>query len=47
MFHNVLARRGFSFCNGARLNFEAPALRDTRMAAQEACRVGQKSELSL
>ena len=46
MFHNVLARRGFSFCNRARLNFHF-ALRDMRMAAQEASRVGQKSELSL
>ena len=45
MFYNVLARRGFSFCNRARLNFQAFALRDMRMAAQEACRVGQNSEL--
>ena len=47
MCHNVLARRGFSFCNIARLNFQAFALRDMRMAAEEACRLGQKSELSL
>ena len=46
MFHNVLARRGFSFCTKACLNFQAFALRDMRMAAQEAC-VGQKSELLL
>ena len=47
MFHNVLARRGFSCCNRVRLNFQAFALRDMRMAAQEPCRVGQKSELLL
>ena len=42
MFHNVLARQGFSFCNRARLNFQAFALRDMKMAVQEDCRVGQK-----
>ena len=42
MFHNALARQGFSFCNRARLNFQAFALRDMKMAAQEGCRVGQK-----
>ena len=42
MLHNVLARQGSSFCNGARLNFQAFALRDTKMAAQEGYRVGQK-----
>ena len=42
MFHNVLARQGFSFCNRARLNFQAFALRDMTMAAREGCRVGQK-----
>ena len=42
MFHSVLARQGFSFCYGARLNFQAFALRDMKMAAQEGCRVGQK-----
>ena len=47
MFRNVLARLGFSFCNRARLNFEALALRDMRMAAQEACRVGQKMSYCL
>ena len=41
-FHNVLARQGSSFCNRARLNFWAFALRDTKVAAQERCRVGQK-----
>ena len=34
MFHNVLARQGFSFCNRARLNFQA--------FAKEGCRVDQK-----
>ena len=42
MFHNVLARQGFSFCNGARLNFQAFALRDMKMAAPKGYRVGQK-----
>ena len=32
-FHNVLAREGSSFCNRARLNFQAFALRDTKVAA--------------
>ena len=41
-FGNVLARQGSSFCNRARLNFRAFALRDTKVAAQEGCRVGQK-----
>ena len=35
MFHSVLARQGFSFCNRARLNFQAFALRDMTMAARE------------
>ena len=42
MGHNVLAPQGSSFCNRARLNFQAFALRDMKMAAQEGCRVGQK-----
>ena len=42
MFHIVLARQGFSFCNGACLNFQAFVLRDMTMAAREGCRVGQK-----
>ena len=42
MFHSVLARQGFSFCNRARLNFQAFALRDMTMAAREGCRLGQK-----
>ena len=41
-FHNVLARQGSSFCNRARLNFQAFALRDTKVAAQQGCRVGQR-----
>ena len=41
-FHNVLARQGSSFCNRARLNFQAFALRDTKVAAQKGCCVGQK-----
>ena len=45
MFHNILARQGFSFCNRARLNFQAFALRDMKMEAQEDCRVGQEREL--
>ena len=35
------ARQG-SFCNRARLNFQAFALRDMKMVAQESCRIGQK-----
>ena len=42
MFHNILARQGFSFCNRARLNFQAFALHDMKMAAQKGFRVGQK-----
>ena len=34
-FHNVLARHGSSFCNRARLNFQAFPLRDTKVATQE------------
>ena len=41
-FHNVLARQGSSYCNRARLNFQAFALRDMTMAAREGCRGGQK-----
>ena len=41
-FHKVLARQRSSFCNRARLNFRTFALRDTKVAAQEGCRVGQK-----
>ena len=40
-FYNVLAQQGSSFCNSARLNFQAFALRDTKVAAQESCRIGQ------
>ena len=36
------ARQGSSFCNRARLNFQAFVLRDMKMAAQEGCRVGQQ-----
>ena len=46
-FQNVLARQGSSFCNRARLNFEAFALRDMKMAAQEGCREGQKTSYRL
>ena len=31
-FHNVLARQGSSYCNSARLNFQAFALRDMKIA---------------
>ena len=40
-FHNVLARQGSSFYNRARLNSQAFALRDTKVAAQEGCRISQ------
>ena len=36
------ARQGSSFCNRARLSFQAFALRDMKMAAREGCCVGQK-----
>ena len=42
MGHKVVSPQGSSFCNRARLNFQAFALRDMKMAAQEGCRVGQK-----
>ena len=41
-FHNVLARQGSSNCNRPRLNFQAFALCDMTMTAQESCREGQK-----
>ena len=41
-FRNVLARQGSSYCNRARLNFQAFALRDMTMAARESGRGGQK-----
>ena len=46
-FHNVLAWQGSSFCNRARLNFQAFAFRDMKVAAREGCRVGQKMTHSL
>ena len=36
------ARQGTSFFNKARLNFQAFALREMKMVAQEGCRIGQK-----
>ena len=41
-FHNVLAQQGISYCNIVRLNFQAFALRDLKIATREDCRVGQK-----
>ena len=41
-FHKVLARQGSPFGNRASLNFQAFALCDTEVAAQEDCRVGEK-----
>ena len=41
-FHNILAWQGSSFWNRPRLNFQAFALRDTKVAAQQGCRIGQK-----
>ena len=46
-FHNVLARQGSSYCNRARLNFQAFSLRDMKIATREGCHVGKKDELSL
>ena len=45
-FHYVLSRQGSSFCNRARLIFQAFALRDMKMAAREGCRVGQRMSYS-
>ena len=39
-FHNGLARQGSSYCNGARLNFQAIALRDMKIATRERYPVG-------
>ena len=41
-FHNVFARQSCSYCNRARLNFQAFAFRDLKIATREGCRVGQK-----
>ena len=41
-FHNVLAWQGSSYCNRARLNFQAFVLRDMKIATQEGCHIGQK-----
>ena len=46
MFYNVLARQGFSFCNRARLNFQAFALRDENGGPRRLSR-RSKDELSL
>ena len=40
-FHNILARQS-SYCNWARLKFQAFALRNMKMTAREGCRAGQK-----
>ena len=42
MFHSVLAHQGSTFCNRACSNFQAFALHDIKMAAQEGCHVGQR-----
>ena len=40
-FYNVLPRQGSSFCNRARLSFQAFALRDIiEMPARDGCPVG-------
>ena len=41
-FHNVSARQGSSYCDRARLNLQAFALRHMKMGAREGCRGGQK-----
>ena len=45
-FHNVSARQGF-YCNRARLNFQASALRDMKIATRKGCRVGEKMSYHL
>ena len=42
MFYNALPRQGSSFCNKARLNFQAFALRGMEMAPGKDWHVGQK-----
>ena len=47
-FDNVSARQGFSYCNRARLNFQAFALCDMKIATREGFRVCRsKDESSL
>jgi len=46
-FYNVLARQGRSFCDREGLNFQAFALHDIKMAAQEGCCVDQKMSFRL
>ena len=41
-FHSVSARQGSFSLNRARLNFQAFALRDMKIATRDGCRVGQK-----
>ena len=41
-YHNVSARQGSSYYNRARLNFQAFALRDMKIATREGRCVGQK-----
>ena len=42
MFHSALARQGSSFCNRARLHFQAFAVRDLKVAAWEGYFIGEK-----
>ena len=46
-FHNVSARQGSSCCNRARLNFQAFALRDMKIATREGCLVGKRWVITL
>ena len=46
-FHNVSARQSSSYCNRARLNFQAIALRDMKIETREGCRVGQEMSYHL
>ena len=47
MFHNVSARQGSSHCNRTRLNFQAFALHDMKIATQGGCRVGENMSYHL
>ena len=46
-FYNVLARQGSPYCNRARLNFQAFALRDMTTAARESRRGVKRRVIAL
>ena len=46
-FHNASARQSSSYCNRARLNFQAFALRDMKITIRDGCRLGQNMSYDL